>query len=297
MVAVAQRRAGVHRGAALGGLGDAAYAGGNLVTARRCFGECADLADQHGFIRIASPNRSMQANCQLYFLEIEQAQRQYKLALSDAQRIGDQYLEMFAKECMAFGLWVADRHEEVARAANEALAMSRALKTDRYTYVLLACLVSALRHRAPTENLLALCREALELAERTSMTFAGPLVYGVYALVEPDPKRQLELLHQGEALMQNTALAHNRVYFLRFAMDCAIERSNWGEAVRYADILAKYFETREKLPYVDLLVSRDRLAALLGDRPSDKTAMAELVALRDNARAHGLMMPFPPLND
>ena len=48
---------------------------------------------------------------------------------------------------MAFGLWVADRHDEVARAANEALAMSRALKADRYTYVLLACLASASRHR------------------------------------------------------------------------------------------------------------------------------------------------------
>lgn len=282
---------------ALGGLGDAAYAEGNLVTARRCFGECADLADRHGFIRIASPNRAMQANCQVYFLEIANAQRQYELALSEARRIGDQYLEMFAKECVAFGLWVADRNDEVVRAANEALAMSRALKADRYTYVLLACLASASRDRAPSEDLLALCREALELAERTSMTFAGPLVYGVYALIEPDPSRQMELLRQGEALMAETSLAHNRVYFLRFALDWAIERGRWDEAVRYADILATYFETREKLPYVDLLVARGRLAATLGRNPDDRAAMAELAALRDTARAHGLMMPFPPLND
>jgi class 3 adenylate cyclase len=282
---------------ALGGLGDAAYVEGNLVTARRCFGECADLADQHGFIRIASPNRGMQANCQLYFLEIENAQRQYELALSEAQRIGDQYLEMFAKECMAFGLWVADRHDEVARAATEALAMSRALKADRYTYVLLACVASASRHRRPTDELLALCREALELAERTSMTFAGPLVYGVYALVEPDPKRQVELLRLGEELMEKTSMAHNRVYFLRFAIDWAIEHSNWGEALRYADILARYFDVREKLPYVDLLVSRARLAAALADSPGNDAAMADLIALRDGARAQGLLMPFPPLND
>jgi hypothetical protein len=282
---------------ALGGLGDAAYVEGNLVTARRCFGECADLADQHGFIRIASPNRGMQANCQLYFLEVEQAQRQYELALSEAQRIGDQYLEMFAKECMAFGLWIADRHDEVVRAANEALAMSRALKADRYTYVLLACVASASRHRAGAEDLLALCREALELAERTSMTFAGPLVYGVYALVEPDPKRQVELLRLGEELMEKTSMAHNRVYFLRFAIDWAIEHSNWSETLRYADILASYFEVREKLPYVDLLVSRARLAAALADDPRNDAAMEELVALRDGARARGLLMPFPPLND
>lgn len=282
---------------ALGGLGDAAYVEGNLVTARTCFGECADLADQHGFIRIASPNRGMQANCQLFFMEIEQAERQYKLALSGAQRIGDQYLEMFAKECTAFGLWVADRNGDVARAANEALALSRALKADRFTYILLACVASASRQRLPTDELLALCREALELAERTSMTFAGPLVYGVYALVEPDPKRQVELLRLGEALMEKTSMAHNRVYFLRSAIDWAIERSNWGEALRYADILESYFDVREKLPYVDLLVSRARLAAALADDPGNDATMAELVALRDGARARGLLMPFPPLNN
>jgi class 3 adenylate cyclase len=281
---------------ALGGLGDAAYVEGNLVTARKCFGECADLADQHGFIRIASPNRGMQANCQLYFLEIEQARRQYDLALSGAQRIGDQYLEMFAKECAAFGLWVADR-DEVVRAANEALTMSRALKADRFTYILLACVAGASRRHLPTDQLLTLCREALELAERTSMTFAGPLVYGVYALVEPDSQRQVELLRLGEALMEKTSMAHNRVYFLRFAIDWAIERHNWGEALRYADLLARYFETREQLPYVDLLVARARLAAALGANPADQSAMAELVAARDKARAHGILMPFPPLND
>jgi hypothetical protein len=185
----------------------------------------------------------------------------------------------------------------VAQAASAALAMSRALKADRYTYVLLACLASATRHRAQTDDLLALCREALELAERTSMTFAGPLVYGVYALVEPDPTRQVELLRQGEALMEKTSMAHNRVYFLRFALDWAIAHGNWAEALRYADVLAKYFETRETLPYVDLLVARARLAAALADKPNDQAAMADLVALRDDARARGLLMPFPPLND
>ena len=92
-------------------------------------------------------------------------------------------------------------------------------------------------------------------------------------------------------------MAHNRVYFLRVAIDWAIERSNWGEALRYADILARYFEVREKLPYVDLLVSHARLAAALADDPGNRAAMAELVALRDGARARGLLMPFPPLND
>jgi class 3 adenylate cyclase len=282
---------------ALGGLGDAAYVEGNLATARQCFGECADLADEHGFIRIASPNRGMQANCALYFLEVDKAQRQYQLALAEAQRIGDRYLEMFARECIAFGLWVADRDEAVAQAASEALAISRELKADRYSYVLLACIASVSRRRMTTDQLLALCREALELAERTSMTFAGPLVYGVYALVEPDHQRQVALLQQGEALMERTTMAHNRVYFLRFAIDWAIEHAQWNEAERYADCLERYFESREKLPYVELLAARARTVAALGRNPRDGAAMVRLAALRDQARAHGLQMPFPPLND
>ena len=284
---------------ALGGLGDAAYVEGNLVTARRCFGECADLADQHGFIRIASPNRGMQANCQLYFLEIEQAQRQYELALSEAQRIGDQYLEMFAKECMAFGLWVADRNDEVARAASEALAtVARAEGGSLHLRPAGLHGERVAPPRCRRTELLALCREALELAERTSMTFAGPLVYGVYALVEPDPKRQVELLRLGEALMEKTSMAHNRVYFLRFAIDWAIERGNWCEALRYADILAKLFRVAREAALCRSAGRRapalpPRLATIRATRPRWRNWSRS----GTSARAQGLLMPFPPLND
>jgi class 3 adenylate cyclase len=297
-LAAAERAGSVEwRIRALGGLGDAAYAEGNLATARRCFAECADLADANGFLRIASPNRGMLANCEVYFLRIDEARRQCALALAEAQRIGDQYLEMFATECTAFALWVTDRHDEVTRAAEEALALSRALKTDRYTYVLLACLVSGSRHRLPPDELVPLCREALQLAERTSLTFAGPMVYGIYALVEPDARRQAELLRQGEALLQQTSLAHNWVSFFRFAMDWALECGRWSEAERFADSLARYFETRESVPYVDLLVQRARTVAAVARNPHDRESLARLGALRDEARAHDLLMIFPPLND
>lgn len=282
---------------ALGGLGDAAYAEGYLATARRCFAECADLADANGFIRIASPNRGMRANCEVYFLEIAEAERQCDQALAGARRIGDRYLEMFAKECRAFALWVAEREEQLADTAGDALALSRALKTDRYSSVLLICLASMLRHRRPHAELAALCQEALELAQRTSMTFAGPMIYAIQALIEPDADRQVDLIAEGESLLQQTALAHNQAYFYRFAMDWALERGHWAEAERFADSLARYYAARETLPYIDLLVGRARALAALGRDPGDHGALARAGALRDTARAHGLAIPFPPLND
>jgi hypothetical protein len=296
-LAAAERAGSVeHRIRALGGLGDAAYAAGRLVTARRCFAECADLADANGFIRIASPNRGMQANCEVYFLRIDEALRQCALAKEGAQRIGDRYLEMFAKECAAFGPWVAE-HDGLEQAGREALALSRALKADRFSYVLLVCIASALRHRAPHAEIAALCQEALEIAERTSMTFAGPMIFGVYALIEPDPQRQRDWIAKGEALLAKSALAHNQAYFYRFAIDWAIEHGHWSEAERFAEALESYFTAREMTPYIAFLVQRARLLAAVGRSPDSKDLMAQLVAFRDKARAQDMRVPFPPLND
>ena len=282
---------------ALGGLGDAAYAEGRLATARKCFAECADLADANGYVRIASPNRGMLANCEVYFLAPDEAERHCEQALAGACRIGDRYLEMFAKECAAFGPWVGYQRDRLAQTANEALALSRALKTDRYTYLLMACLAIAERHRRPHAELAALCREALELAQRTSLTFAGPMVYGAWALVESDPARQAELIRDGEALLQKTTLPHNHMIFYRLAIDCALERGHWSEAERFAHALAAYFAAREPLPLIDLLVDRARALAALGRDPDDEAALSRLAQLRALARSHGLNMPFPPLND
>jgi tetratricopeptide (TPR) repeat protein len=282
---------------ALGGLGDAAYAEGYLATARRYFTECVDLADANGFIRVASPNRGMRANCEVYFLEIAEAERQCELALADAHRIGDRYLEMFAKECAAFTLLVAERSEQLAESAGEALALSRELKTDRYTSILLICFVIAVRHRRSRAELIRLCQEALDLAKHTSLTFAGPMIYGVYALVEPDPARQAELIRQGEALLQETSLVHNHAHFHRLAIEWALEHHHWSKAEHFADNLAAYFAARERLPYIDLLVDRARALAALGRNPGDTQSLTRVTALRDIARSRGLAISFPPLND
>jgi hypothetical protein len=282
---------------ALGGLGDAAYAESKLATARACFAECATLADAAGFLRIASPNRGMLAHCEVHFLGVEEAEHQCTEALAGARRIGDRYLEMFATECMAFAMWAAERREQQATSAQAALELSRALKADRYTSVLLVCLASALRHRSPYAELVQLCDEAMEVAERTSLTFGGPMIYAVRALIEPDSALQSELLGKGEALLPATSLVHNWTFFHRAAIDCTLERGAWREAERYADSLSRYFAAREPLPYIDLLVDRARALAALGRDPADQVALSRLAPLRALARSHGLNMPFPPLND
>jgi class 3 adenylate cyclase/tetratricopeptide (TPR) repeat protein len=277
---------------ALGGMGDAGYAGGRLVTARRCFIECVKLAYDEGLLRVATANRPMIGDCEVYFLEVDKALGDAEAALVGARQLSDRYLEMFALQSRAYVQWGAG-HEAAAASADQALTVSRALRSDRYTYFLLAMLASAAGVRMSSAERMALCREALELAERTSQTFAGPLVYAVTAQCEPNPSLQSAWIRRGEELLAKSPLAHNQILFRRFAIDWAIERRDWGEVRRFAEQLRAFCAAREPVPYVDLVVDRAVTLADLAAHPGDTALVERLRRLRDHARGHDLRFSFP----
>ncbi len=276
---------------ALGGMGDVGYAAGRLATARRHFLECVELAYGEGLLRVAIANRAMIGDCEVYFLEIDKARSDAEAALSGARQLGDRYLEMFALQSLAYVHWCAG-HEEAAVSVQQALTMSRALRSDRYTYMLLATLASAAGVRMSSAERMALCREALELAERTSPTFAGPVVYVVTAQCEPDPALQIDWIRRGEELLARSPLAHNQILFRRFAIDWAMGRRDWDEVRRFAGQLREFCAAREAVPYVDLVVDRAVTLADLAARPGDPALLARLQVLRDHARRHDLRFTF-----
>jgi hypothetical protein len=234
----------------------------------------------------------MIGDCEVYFLEIDKALSDVEAALAGARQLGDRYLEMFALQSRAHVQWCAE-HEEAAASAEQALTVSRALRSDRYTYLLLTTLASAAGVRMSSAERMALCREALELAERTSPTFAGPVVYAVTAQCEPDPALQIAWIRRGEELLARSPLAHNQILFRRFAIDWAIGRRDWGEVRRFAEQLRAFCAAREPVPYVDLLVGRAETLADLAAHPGDPMLLERLRVLRDHARRHDLRFPFP----
>lgn len=277
---------------ALGGMGDANYADGRLATARRFFAECVLLAEREGLLRVATANRAMIGNCEVHLLNVPAALAHVEAARAGARQLGDRYLEMFALESRAFIQWCA-AHQDAAASAEQALALSRALRSDRYTYFLLALLAGTAGPQMSSAQRMALCREALHLAEQTSLTFAGPLVFVVTAMYEPDSRRQFEAMGRGEELLANSPLAHNQIFFRRLAIDWAIERGHWDEVRRYAADLKSFSAAREPLPYVDLVVERALVLADLAERPGDAVLLIRLHALRDHAHAHDVRFSFP----
>lgn len=278
---------------ALGGMGDVGYATGTTETARRYFQECVTLADQEGLLRVATANRGMLADCRLFALDTAGAMREIEIALACARQIGDRYLEMFSLQCLSFVHLITAHDEEAAISTERALELSRALKSDRYTYILLATLAATAGVTASSAQRMRYCQEALELAERTSMAFGGPLLLAITAQCEPDPEKQAVWMARGEELLPRSPLAHNQILFRRHAIDWAIGRRLWPEVRRFSEQLRSYCAAREPIPYVDFLVERALAIADLAERPDDRAARQRVIALRDRARAHDLRFWFP----
>ncbi|HWA48344.1 MAG TPA: adenylate/guanylate cyclase domain-containing protein [Dongiaceae bacterium] len=282
---------------ALGGMGDLGYASGTTETARRYFQECVTLADQEGLLRVATANRCMLADCRLFSLDVAEALRDIEMALACARQIGDRYLEMFSMQCRSFVHLITGHNEEAAASTEQALVLSRALKSDRYTYILLATMAATADVTVSSAQRMQYCQEALELAERTSMAFGGPLVLAITAQCEPDPDKQPVWIKRGEELLARSPLAHNQILFRRHAIDWAIERRQWSEARRFAEQLRAFCAAREPIPYVEFVAERALAISDLAEAPGDPVAVARLRSVRDKARARDLRFAFPVLED
>ena len=105
---------------AQGGLGDAEYVRGRMLSAGRHFRACIELCRQHGFGRIEVASLPMAALTALYAGEYERALDEGTAAIEAARRVGHRRAEMIAShnvfQCQAErGDWVAARAHANAR--------------------------------------------------------------------------------------------------------------------------------------------------------------------------------------
>ena len=83
---------------ALGGLGDAAYAGGRMKTALEHFRRCSELCRARGFGRIDVSVRFMIGHCLRYQNEIEVALAEHENGVLASTQVGNRLAEMTSHE-------------------------------------------------------------------------------------------------------------------------------------------------------------------------------------------------------
>jgi tetratricopeptide (TPR) repeat protein len=272
---------------ALGGLGDAEYVRGRMLTAGRHFRACIELCRQHGFGRIEVASLPMAAFTEFYGGEYERALHEATAAIEAASRVGHQRAEIIA-HCIAF-MCQAERADFAEARANamRAIALARQLGAGRFEAEGLGFLAVVEAARGRRTRAARLIREALAISRATGMTFLGPGLLGWLALFTDDLEERRAAFAEGEALLAAGSLSHNYFFFYQAAIEAALHPEDWAAVERHAAALEDYTRA-EPLPWTDFIIGRGRALAAWGRGERDGAAVERLHALYDQAERAGL---------
>jgi class 3 adenylate cyclase/tetratricopeptide (TPR) repeat protein len=268
--------------AALGGLGDAEYARGRMLTAGERFDACVALCREHGFGRIEVANLPMAAITRVYALKLADAASEAQAAIEASTRVGHKRSLVIARHAAFFCTLVAADYSAAEEHATHALDLARQLGARRFESEGLQFLGRVRHAQGRRAEGLDLIREALAISRETGMAFMGPWILADLALVTDDPDERRATLAEGEGLLAAGSLSHNHLWFHPAAIETSLEYREWSEAQRYAQALEAYTRP-EPLPWADFYVARGRALAACGAGQRDRSVMAQLEQLRAEA--------------
>ena len=282
---------------ALGGLGDAEYARGRMITAHDYYTRCIDLANEHGFGRIEVAHLGQRCHTRMYSGDWRGAKTEGLKALDVAMKVGDRRVEMNVR----MGLCVLDfemgEFELLDTHADQLLDLVRTLGARAWESPVLMWKGIALRangHRSEARELLA---QAAASVREVGRAFHAGRIFGALAWVMADDvEARQAALHEGEAALNEGSVSHNYFWFYRFAIDALLSVNDWDKVERYASALENY--TREEpLGWCDFFITRGRALAACGRGQRDSETAREIQRLRDEADRFGLGSALPALKD
>jgi tetratricopeptide (TPR) repeat protein len=280
--------------AALGGLGDAEYVRGRMISACQRYDQCISVCEQYGFEWIKVTNRAMRGICRFYDADVRGALRDAILAAEAGRKLGHHRGEMIAR------IIAAEMFANLADLTPAKLELERVevlverLGARRFEVLRLNCLAKVWRAEGRRREALALVERSVELARETGLSFAGPSGLGALALTTDDVDVRRKALIEGEALLRAGCVAHNHFRFCRDAIDATLGVGDWHGAEHFAAVLAD-FTRPEPLGWTEFYIARGRALAAYGRGRRDHPIMAEIQRLAEDARRVGLRLALPAL--
>lgn len=290
------RRAGSpeYEAQALGGLGDAYFVGGRMVTAHEQFQRCIDVCRQNHLRRSEIANLHMLGETRIYKNELQAALDDCVAAAEPAARIGHHRAELATRCVMAYLLCDMGRWHDAESQCEQALAIARRLGARRFEG--LAQIYTAQVHacKGGGAEAVAHVEEAIAIGRESGITYSGPWAFGVLAIITRDPTRRRLALKQGEEILRQECVSHNYLWFYRHAIEVCLELREWEEVERFTAAL-EAFTRPEPLPWSDFFIARGRSLAAFGRAQHDEVTVRELRHLRDEAKRVGFVSALPAL--
>jgi len=278
---------------ALGGLGDAEYVRGRMISAHERFRDCVELCERHGFGRIEVANRPMMAFTQWFAGDTRGAVAVADTAIALAARVGHRRAEMIGHHAAFFCRHALMDFEAALRHAEAALTLAQQLSARRFETEALTFRAELHRLAGSRAEALANAEAAVKISRETSIAFLGPFALGALALASDNPTARQAALEEAEELLRAGAVSHNHLLFPRDAIEVYLETGNWDCVERTATELEQYTRS-EPLPFADFYVARGRALARFGRGRSDTAALeAELKRLLDEGERLGIRIALP----
>ncbi len=281
---------------ALGGLGDAYYSQGRMITSFGYFERCVELCRRHGLGRVEVGNRYMVAWTRLYRNENHASVEEALSACDAAALVGHHRAEIVARLTAARALYEVGDLARCKSQGEKGLALVEELGAARFKPFFTIFLArAAWAERGDHPGLRDMLDEALEISRETGPTFVGPWVLSTRALVADGPEARRRCLDDGEAILREGCVGHNYLAFYPDAIQIALDDGDWDAAERYGAALEDYTRP-EPLPRTDFFIARGRALAAFGRGRRDSATVGEIARLRDEAARVGLRTALAALD-
>jgi tetratricopeptide (TPR) repeat protein len=279
---------------ALGGLGDAECMRGRMLSARDHFQRCVQLSRQHGFGRIEVANWPMLAFTRWFADDASGALDEALAAIEATVRVGQRRAEIIAQHAAYSCRHALNDLKGAWGHIERALALSRKLRARRFEAQALAFRGELHRLAGRRSDAIADVGKALSMSRETGMTYVGPCILAILALVTDDPRVREEALVEGQALLAAGSPSYNHFLFRRDAIEVCLEIAAWDRANSHA-VALKEFARPEPTPWTDYIAARGQALAAWGHGRRDDLLLAELGRLRGEGERLGLNITIPAI--
>jgi class 3 adenylate cyclase/tetratricopeptide (TPR) repeat protein len=277
---------------ALGGLADAYYASGKMITAFEYGERCVALSQQHGLGRTAVAYQAMLGLVKLYQLDIHESERLSGEAIATAERLGHQRAEVMGRLIHAYALSERGDHDGCLKTLEPCPAIIDRLGLEFFRPEPAMYSSGALLHRGKRKEAVQALVASAELCRQTSANYTLGIALGRLALATEDSAQRESALREGLAVLDAGALSHNHLDFYRSAIETMLQIGAWDRIEDFAARLEAY-TAAEPLPWSRYVAGRGRALAAWGAGERGEATIAELRALHAEGRKAGLLAALP----